>query len=159
MAAVRIAGVDFNTNAIDMVLLELDGEEPPRWLHYDLPAWETAFRRTREVPEVLPARRSMFWDGMLALALEEPFGYGGSAAPLMRVQGAILSCISPAVRVVELSPGSWRKAVGLPGNASKEAVRNRALRTPGIPFTWPQDAYDAYCMARALERLLEEEAG
>jgi hypothetical protein len=154
----HFAGIDFDTHAIHIVLISED-EEKPVYYRHDLPAVGDAFERTREVAQVLPARRSVFWDGIIAIGIEEPMGH--STRPLNRVQGAILSCLPPTVLVNPMMPGQWRKAVGLAGNATKEdvAVFVGSQLWPDAPLavkpasTWPQDACDAYCLALAVQKL------
>jgi len=156
---VKLAGIDYSTHCIDVVLLDdspAAAGELPWWIQYNLPSVGNAFERTREVAEVLPARRSVFWDDVYAVAIEEAFGYGGSAAKLMRVQGAILSCIPRDVTVVPLAPARWRASAGLRAQASKQEVREWVMLALGTDPPWTQDACDAYCLVRALAEKLEE---
>jgi hypothetical protein len=157
---VKLAGIDYSTRAIDIVFFDPDelAGELPWWNHYDLPAVGNAFERTREVAQVLPARRSVLWEDVYGVAIEEAYGHGGSAAPLVRVQGAILSCLPPELEVRAFSAGYWKTRVGLPGNASKERVREWVMAELATEPAWPQDACDAYCIARALELELEVKA-
>jgi hypothetical protein len=149
----NVAGIDYSTQAIDLVLVDIDDGDA-RLFHWDLCAGD-AFARTRAVPLVVPGRRAAFWDTVCAVGIEEPFGRGPSSwaivPKLKAIQGAILACIPAEMEVTPLAPAEWRKAVGLSGNAPKEHVTNWARRHKHIPFTWPQDAYDAYCIARAID--------
>jgi hypothetical protein len=155
----NIAGIDFSTRAIDVVTIDLDNHQPPRWERHELEgpdAWE----RTRQVK---------FWsltdpDDVLAIGLEEPRGQ--SAGVLYRVQGALLARLPSTVLVYPWVPSEWRRAVGLSGRASKEAVSRWAERNGAVPLGhWvdhpgtggsvksfhmpPFDATDAFCIARA----------
>jgi len=56
----------------------------------------------------------------------------------------------PQMRIVALTPTAWRNAVGLPGNASKDEVRLHVHDDPNSDPHWPQDACDAFCMAKAV---------
>jgi hypothetical protein len=154
---VKLVGIDYSTHDIDLVLLAVDrGEgELPWWVHYDLPSVGGSFERTLEVANVMPARRSVFWDGVRAVAIEEPFGRGGSAVPLVRVQGAILSLLPPLVEVRQYAPGAWRRWNELPTRSSKQEVREHVMAELGTDPPWSQDACDAYCIARALELNLQ----
>ena len=151
-----IAGVDFSSRAVDIVRLDEDSDRA-EW-HRFLLAGDGAFDRTRSVRAAMPG--SSFWDDVLAVGIEEPCGHG--AGRLMRVQGAILACVPAHKLVHPLMPSAWRKAVGLPGNASKEVVSEWAgpkLRPTvgpllGIPF----DATDAYCIALATRSLIQKAA-
>jgi hypothetical protein len=154
---VKLAGIDYSTHVIDIVFLDADRElgELPWWVHYDLPGTGDAFARTLEVANVLPARRSSVWDEVYAVALEEPYQKGPAARSfvpkLKAVQGAILSCLPPALEVRAYGAPTWRSLVGIPGGASKDEVREWVMAELGTDPPWPQDACDAYCIARALE--------
>jgi hypothetical protein len=148
-----IAGIDYSTQAIDLVLVDVD-DGAARLFHWDL-CGATAFDRTRAVGLVMPARRAVFWDPVRAVGIEEPFGRGPNSwaivPKLKAIQGAILACIPNNIEVTPLKPAEWRAAVGLPGNAAKGAVATWALGYAGVDWKWPQDAFDAYCIARAID--------
>jgi len=134
------AGIDYDTRAVHVVLLDVG----PRYYRYDLCATGDAFDRTRVVRDAMPARTSVFWDHVLAIGIEEPRGKGNGA--LLRVQGAVLTCL-PALRLVApLLPSQWRVGAGLSGRASKEDVRAWSLENGGLE-AWPQDAHDAHAIA------------
>jgi hypothetical protein len=155
-----VAGIDYSTHAIDVVLIDEDTLKP-EWWRYPLKGAD-AWERTRDIGWAFD--ENWDWDDVLAVGIEEPRGY--NSGPLYRVQGAILRCIpdyeQPRRLVQPWIPSEWRKAVGLKGNASKEAiashVRNHMLHMLGTIYStrelraiwdWPQDACDAYCIARA----------
>lgn len=150
-----IAGIDFSTHAIDIVLLDED-TSAATWHRFPL-AGQDAFDRARKVREALHGTSGL-WDETLACGIEEPRGYG--AGSLYRIQGAILSCLPHGLLVQPFIPSEWRAAVGLKGNATKDQVYAHAalMRVPDGEL-WAQDAMDAYCIARATERLLEFNAG
>jgi hypothetical protein len=156
---VLVGGWDYSTRAVDLVLVDIDGERPPWWHRFDLygpDAWE----RTRTVARSLPGPSSQLWDEVIAFGLEEPRGQ--NAGVLYRVQGAILAALPPRVLVYPMVPSEWRKAVGLPGNATKNEVRDRVLSewgpiAPLVVYQLPQDACDAYCVALATARLLDQQ--
>lgn len=160
------AGIDFDTWAVHVVLVPEEGLA--EYHRYALPRDGDAFDRTRHVRDALPSRQWWLDEGIVAAGIEEPMGQ--STRPLNRVQGAILSCLPTELLVHPMRPGEWRAACELPGNAKKEAVaewveaqRESYLENRGTCrepqwalFTlepWPQDAADAYCMARAVEKL------
>jgi hypothetical protein len=150
------AGIDYSTHAIDLVLVDEDGLRPPWWHRFELhgpDAWE----RTRTVARTLPGRTSQLWDEVLAFGLEEPRGQNSGV--LYRVQGAVLAALPPHVLVYPMVPSEWRKAVGLPGNASKDAIAYFAVNDgPPDEFRdWPQDACDAYCIALATHKLINQQ--
>lgn len=150
----RIAGIDYSTNAIDIVQIDAYDHWQPTWDRYPL-AGSDAFDRTRLVPNVMPRRGSTYWDEIIAIGIEEP--RGRNTAPIHRVQGAILACIPDRALVYPWNPTAWRKACGLSGRASKDDV---ALFTYGeLTWSrWPQDAADAYCIALATRTLLQAQA-
>ncbi len=152
-----IAGVDFSSKAVDIVLLDED-TDAATWHRFPLTG-QDAFDRTRAVRAAMPG--ASFWDDVLAVGIEDPRGYG--AGSLYRVQGAILACLPAAILAHPLIPSSWRKTVGLPGNAPKlaimEFVDTRQQENGASLFQrWPQDACDAYCIALATRTLVERVA-
>lgn len=150
-----IAGIDYSTRAIDVVLLDED-TDAATWHRYELEG-QDAFERARDV------RRAMhdalpLWDDCLAIGIEDPRGYGSGS--LYRVQGAVLSRLPSLVLVQPWIPSAWRKQVGLAGNASKEEVAYHAcglLEDAQFAHVsaWPQDAWDAYLIALATRQALE----
>jgi hypothetical protein len=150
----NVAGIDFSSNAIDVVRIHLDDLEPPSWHRYEL-VGQDAFDRTRNIRAAMPW--GSFWQDTLAIGIEHPAGKFGTGS-MMRVQGAVLACLPPGVLVQPWPPSSWRKAVGLPGNCSKEDVwRHAGPAFPDDPCI-PQDALDAYCIALATRLALDTQA-
>jgi hypothetical protein len=148
-----IAGIDYSTRAVDVVLLDED-TDATTWHRFELEGAD-AFDRARNAGKAFHIS-SMLWDEIVAVGIEDPRGYGAGA--LYRVQGAILGRIPAGVLVHPLIPSHWRKTVGLPGNASKDAVAEWATWKGGLgakAVFWPQDACDAYCIALATRILLE----
>lgn len=154
------AGIDYDTRRIDVVLVDETGT-PVEHRRYPLTGpfleGEDAFARGRRIRDVLPARSSWADDGVQLVAIEQPYSDTFRAsAGLQRVQGGILACLpSPldrTVTVVRFTPAEWRRACGLPAggkrNALKAATRAYAVRR-GCDDRWPQDAFDAYCVAIA----------
>ena len=149
----NVAGIDFSSHAIDVVLVDVDGRQPPRWHRYPLTGAD-AFDRTRSVANSMPERSSAYWDNVLAVGIEHPAGKFGTG-PLMRLQGAVLAQIPARMLVKAWPPGAWRKAVGLPGNATKGVVAWASidLKT-GAESDWPQDAHDAHLIALATQHAI-----
>lgn len=155
----RVAGIDFSSLAIDVVTIDLDDLAPPQWNRYPLTG-QDAFERTRNVRSSMPPMSA--WDDTLAIGIEEPTGKFKPGLGY-RVQGAVLACLPSEVLVQPWPPAAWRKAVGLPGNASKEDVFTFAIRQINqwdpTRATWglavPNDATDAYCIALATRQALE----
>lgn len=162
-----IAGIDFSSKAVDVVLLDEDSDAAT-WhrVSVDGPA---AFDRARLVRRLIVGQLgAAFWDDVLAVGIEDPRGYG--AGSLYRIQGAILSCIPLEKLVQPWVPSAWRKQVGLPGNASKAHVKvfADAHRLDAVTdfdegeepdlAVWPFDPCDAYCIALATRGLIERVA-
>jgi hypothetical protein len=147
-----IAGIDFSTRFVDVVLLDEDTDHAD-WHRYPLAGLGDAFDRTRTVRYALPSRS--WWDDVIAIGIEQPFGRGSSVTPLYRVQGAILACLPPLTLVQPWIPSSWRSAVGLAGNCSKDDVAAYVHDNCLEAIDWPQDACDALCIALATREALE----
>lgn len=153
-----IAGCDFSSRYVDFVLLEEDTDRAV-WHRYEL-AGADAFDRARSVRLVVPGPAHSLWDDVLAVGIEQPRGKY-ALVDLARIQGAVLACLPSRMLVQPWNPASWRTAVGLPGNATKEAVFGFAWQTAAHEIaraSWPQDACDAYVIAMATRSLLERHA-
>jgi hypothetical protein len=156
-----IAGIDFNTRNIDIVLLDEDTNNA-EWHRFDVTedalTGETtgdAFDRARRVKTALPTTN--WWEnkGVIAIGLEQPRGHHG-ITPLFRMQGAILACLPTRILVTPWNPSSWRLECGLKGNAPKKDVAWHALQqlVDQQGARWPQDAFDAYCIASATRNVI-----
>lgn len=157
----RFAGIDFNTHTVDLVTIDLDGLEPPRWHRYML-IGETAFDRARNVRDAMPARTGYADEGVALVAVEKPFSRQfNSASALSRVQGAILACLPNDIEVLELSANEWRDALGLSRAGKKDELKAAAARyawARGARIDWPIDATDAYCIAAAAIAICDKAA-
>jgi Holliday junction resolvasome RuvABC endonuclease subunit len=151
-----IAGIDFSTFAVDVVLLDEDSDAAT-WHRAALDG-QDAFDRARDVRRAM-RDLSHIWDDVLACGIEQTQMRGSgmaSAYSLYRVQGAVLACIPPMMLVQPLIPAAWRKTVGLKGNATKLDVAEWVIHNAPLEIAdkWPQDAMDAYCIALATRTLL-----
>ena len=164
----NICGIDVSTKAVDLVLIHIDDHQPPVWHRYEL-AGQDAWERTRSIPHAMPTRHDSMWDDVAAIGVENPAGTHGAHA-IQRAVGAVLACLPPLTLVQPWRPSEWRKAVGLPGNATKDAVRSHALARASDMETkeridgwcsnrakWSQDACDAFCIAIATRAAIEQE--
>ena len=149
---VTVAGIDYSTHDVDVVLVPMEGNAPPVWHRFVLSGTD-AFDRTRSVADAMPGRASVFWDNVVGAGIEHPGGHHGTR-DMLRVQGAILSCLPNRLLVEPWPPAKWRKAVNLPGNASKTLVADWA---GGSLRGWPNDACDAYCVALATRQAITTE--
>ena len=155
-----IAGIDVSTKAVDLALIHQDNLQPPKWHHYPLTGHD-AWERTRSIPYAMPGPHSTFWDTVAAIGMENPAGTHGAHA-VQRAVGAVLACLPPLALVQPWRPSEWRKACAMPGNASKGHVRAAAMDDVMLIHgyqawmdEWPQDAWDAHCVAIATRNAIE----
>ena len=133
--------------------------DPPWWNHDDPPGGGHAFERTREVAQVLPARRSLVWDDVHGVGVggcvrlrrqRRPARAGAGRHPLAcrlssrcartrPAPGASPSGSAAAPRRTRCASGSW----------ASSAPSRPGLRMPAMPTA----------SARALELELEVVAG
>lgn len=150
----KIAGIDVNSNHIDVVLLQLDTDHAEyHRRRIDTGPKEDAFQRARRLRDAMPARGAWIDHGVLTIGIEKPMAFGNvgnGIVPQIRVQGALLACLPVDIDIVELLPNEWKKASVGHGRADKTAVATWA-RTAWLdqPDRCPQDAYDAYAIAWA----------
>lgn len=159
-ARMFVAGIDFDTHAVHLVLVDIDEQRPPWYHRFELHGGD-AFDRARSVRPAMPGPTSILWDETLAFGIEEPQGrHKATVAKLKAVQGAVLACLPEGTLVHPLVPAEWRRLAGLPGNASKDSVAYRSRQLVWVDDTtdvWPQDAHDAHLIARATIALLEQQ--
>lgn len=159
------AGIDLNSNVVDIVLLDEDTNEA-HWIRRRIdtgPAGDDAFARCRRLRDAMPARSIWKDSGVVAIGLEIGMSKSFKSVRAQgRVQGAILACLPVEIPVYELYPASWKRLALGSGRATKEdgaawCRRNvRWLENQRLP----QDAIDAACIAKAAEmrHLLEGSA-
>ena len=154
----NVAGVDISTHAIDIIKLPFDNNQA-EWHRFQLHG-NTALNRATSA--VTHAPRGTYWDDVALVAIERPYGPGRDTLfHLHLIIGCIIAALPERLRPPWLlHPSEWRKACGLPGNASKEDVafyvdraRAASAEGPSPLFTWPQDACDAYCIATAARNI------
>lgn len=150
-----IAGCDFSSKAVDIVLLDEDTDAAV-WHRFELHG-QDAFDRARSVRAAMPARGWWEDQGVLAVGIEQPRGRF-ALVDLGRIQGAVLACLPTSLLVQPWNPAQWRKQVGLPGNAPKLSVAGWAIarwtNAPG-PYALEQDSCDAFCIALATRMVVE----
>lgn len=148
-----IAGIDLDTRAVHIVLLDDDSADATRH-EYEIADKRGSFYAACNVQVALPSRSWWEDNGVWLVGIEKPMSpHARSVSALMRIQGAILSRIPYGICKLETQPNEWkRETVGLP-NATKEQVAEWA--TSGARTGWPQDALDAYAIAHAVRSLNE----
>lgn len=156
-----IAGIDASTLAVDIVLLDED-TRVPTWTHCPLrPALEHGerddLRPARSVRDALPGRSWWEDQGVVQVALEDPFSNRlDTSKKLARVIGAVAAFLPPDLPVLLVTPIEMRQWLGIQGRMNKEQLRVYATEH-GAPAEWAQDALDAHVVAlAALERIEHE---
>lgn len=148
-----VAGLDFSTKALDVVLLDDDTES---WIWKTFPIHgRTPFDRAQDIRFTLPT--TTWWEerNVRLIAVEEPRGHQNAVTQLAlgSLYGAIVARLPRSIPACAYTPSEWKRPFTGNGNAPKELVRRCALEH-GLPDDMPQDAYDAYGIAwtaRALE--------
>jgi len=138
---VTVAGVDVSTRQIDVVVLDTRTGRAT-WHPWRLPAGDLIHR----IASIRDWPADSLLAGCSAVGIERPYGRHGAWQASMAA-GATVTRL-PAVPMRWWSPAEWRRACGLPGNASKLDVLWWAS-SQGCPSDWSQDAADAYCIAYA----------
>jgi hypothetical protein len=158
-----IAGIDLDSNAIDVVLID---EDTGAWLgyrRYDLDVGPGgSLERARRVRDVLPVRGAWADAGVVAIGLEDTRSKQRlSIAAISRIQGALATCLPRDVELLELSVNrrerGWKALTAGKTNASKDEIRAWAIAA-GAPEGLVQDAYDAFAIATATRETLQERA-
>lgn len=155
-----VAGIDFDTHAVHVVLLELDSDRAQHWCAAIAKGGD-AFDRTRRIRDVMPSRG--YWDdeGVVAIGIERPMGFRSALGShtLLRAQGAILACLPSATLVHELAPQEWKRDSLGKGNASKTEVLHWA-HEHWLPMRdrMGQDEADAFCIAWAIRGAIATES-
>ncbi len=149
------AGIDYDSNAIHAVTIDEDTLQLVDHRRYDLAAGPgDAFDRARRARDLLPPRQRWSDTGVLAVGIEEPWTKQlNSLVALIRVQGAILSCLPRDLLVIPFPPNrrapeGWKALTVGKTNASKDEIRVWAINT-GCPEGLEEDTYDAYAIAHA----------
>jgi hypothetical protein len=136
-----VVGIDLSSRAVDIVRLS-ENEDTSDWISIPL-SGATAWDRTRDIAKQMPA--GTWWDDVYLCAIEKPFGPSRLAqSVLMRAQGAILGAVPHRVEAWEVTPGEWKRHIGIPLSA-KPSWGDFA---PSLfDELWSQDARDALGVA------------
>lgn len=150
----NVLGVDVSTRSVHFCRLDFDSDAATTHVYDASDCDGDALIRARTLADLLPRRRSSFWDEVGLVAIERPMGVGRrQVGDMMLVVGVVVACMPVDVALWLLGPTEWRKACGLPGNASKQVVGEMVRRQLGEAISWPQDSLDAYCVAWAARAL------
>ncbi len=142
----RIAGIDPDTKAIQIVVMGEDDE--PRICRI-----EAKGRRAEDRIQALAAgleESSSIWQDVRWVYIETPVM--GVNAKALRDQAIVVGVIRSFLWRNGLvnsmvDNGTWKKGVLGNGHASKEEIAAYAQTMLKVPIGQPQDAYDAACIA------------
>jgi len=153
-----IAGIDFSSIAIDVVLLDEDTDHAVHHRRRLDTGPGKLIDRVRRVRDALPSRGAWRDSGVLALGIEEPFHHSHKGlAPMLLTLGAIIDTLPRDVPLALLRADDWRRACGLPLRVGRPEHKQNA-----ITFTrehWPNptriddNVGDAFCIAWATRDL------
>ncbi len=157
----QIAGIDVSTKAIAVVVLSASDGSLLRWEQFDYP-------KLNDLPERNVTHRcrwitlddyASFMRGVHVAQIEQPMGaHAKSVAEVERVVGAVIrSTPSKTDVAVLLGPSEWKKAAGLPGNASKVQIAAYALQLYPLLQGESQDILDASLIGRAYYNIFSKD--
>ena len=133
-----VVGIDLSSHAIDLVRLD-ETTNRAEWVRLPLEG-ATSFERCRSVAAAMATLGTGFYDDAYLAAIERPkTRFMPSAAALFPVFGAVLVSLPAALPVWDVSPGDWRKGLGLKGNATKEECQLAVIEL------WDNVSEVAYC--------------
>lgn len=165
-----ILGIDHDTRAVHCVLLD-DDSNAARYIAVPFVEHKPPFRfddarnvrgalmeaiRAVVLHENRYFSRVLVWDDIWLVGVEKPYSQNkDSSWKYGLVVGQILSCVPRSVPVLDLPPTEWKRETVGKANASKDEVAEWVWHnSPEIgKDLWPQDAFDAYCLARAARSL------
>jgi hypothetical protein len=150
-----IAGIDFSTHAVDIILLD-DDTDTAAWTRFQLTG-DDAFRRARSCRKTLPGRSWWEDNGVWLIGLEDPYSqFPRETKTLGYVAGAIAVLLPPDLTVIQMAPQEWKRIFCAKASAKKEEVATAARARCAPADGWPLDATDAYGIAWAVRTLNNE---
>lgn len=158
----KVAGIDFSTLAVDLVLLDED-TPAATWHRFPL-AGATALEKARSLRARFPGRSWFEDQGVYLVGIEDPIGrFPATQKALGCVAGATAALLPPDVPLRAMTPSQWFPAsVGCApprlSDERKELATNWALHVVELEAAdkWPHDAFDAYAIAWAARALHEK---
>lgn len=165
-------GIDLSTKALDLVKLAEEGSRA-EWVRCEL-AGKDAWERTLGLRESMARRDvdapmfgSHFWDDVLLVAIEAPYGPSQRAiSTLNRIVGAVAASLPAHLRSPDrcwvVRPDEWKAGLGLKGKptwldldaiAPENELWNVSCEGR-LDDEW-QNARDAYCIALFARNELE----
>jgi hypothetical protein len=158
---VSVAGIDFSSKWVDVVLLADEGFQAEHH-RFKVASRVDSFQAARNLRGVFPGRS--WWEdrGVWLVGVEEPYSHQPPAmVALGRIQGAIAALLPPNLRVTCTPQTQWLKVftgrAKLPRDSSgrKELARETA-QLFGFEASAP-DGYDAFGIACSTRALHEDE--
>lgn len=152
-----VAGIDYSSQAIDIVLLD-DDTDTAEWHRVELTG-PTPFDRARSLRGRLPLRSWWEDQGVYLIGIEDPIGHHAHTAKALGFAGGAVATLLPAnLTVVQTTAAEWKRLTVGRGSASKADVEQWAQTQLGHDglTVWAQDAYDAYAIARAVRHLNQQ---
>lgn len=148
-----IAGIDFSSRAIHLVLLS-DDDDSARAYNVEL-VGATPFERARSARSFFPPRSWFEDEGVYLLGIEDPHSRANHTAKALGfVAGAIAVLLPRELAVVQTPPSEWKRLFTGSASSSKDAVALRARATwPDPPEDADQNTWDAYGIAYAVRHL------
>ena len=157
-----IAGVDYSTTAIDVILLDEDTNHATHHRRRLDTGPGNAQDRLRRVRDAMPSRGAWRDSGVTVIGIEEPFAYGTmkSLPAMLMVLGAIIATLPPELPLALLRADDWRKACGLRIRGQRDELKREAIRFATSRWSNPPlrvddniaDAFGVAWAARELER-------
>jgi hypothetical protein len=161
---VAVAGIDFDTKRVHVVLIPDEGftaEYHRIWLN---PAADYGITAARTIRRAFPTRTWWEDNGVWLAGIEQTFSHDArTAGALGRVQGAVLACLPAAITVVPTPSHEWLRTftgrAKLPVRSSerKKLAREQAQALTRLELDdWPDDGCDAYGIACAVRAINED---
>lgn len=149
-----VAGIDFSTKAVDIVLLD-DDTDQAEWFRYEIADERGALWACRNLRLIFPGGSFFESRGVWLVGLEQPYSQSrDTAKKLGMVAGAIAARLPTDLTVIQTDPNEWHRIFTGNAKAGKEQIAERARGQRGYPDSeWPQDAYDALGIAYAVRWL------
>ena len=148
-----IAGIDFSSRAVHIVLLDDDTDDA--MLHVFELHGATPFERARSLRRSFPTRG--FWEdnGVYLVGIEDPHSRANHTAKALGLAaGAIAGLLPNGLPVVQTVPAEWHRIFTGTAGASKETVGLHARAIwPDHPAEGDDNAWDAYGIAYAVRTL------
>lgn len=151
-----VAGIDFSSRAVHVVLLEDDTDQAALRV-FEL-AGATPFERARSLRRIFPTRG--FWEdnGVYLVGIEDPHSRANHTAKALGLAaGAIAALLPNALTVIQTAPSEWHRIFTGQATATKGLVEQHARELwSDAPAGADDNTWDAYGIAYAVRTLNEQ---